>query len=145
LGRTRAEATNHFRLNGRKLPQQERGADGNFVFVGETIFRWAAFHDVADVDVLAPERHCFDHLGEEFSRAADERLALDVFIVPRAFAHEDELGFGVSDAKNELSPRFVQMAARAFAEIGANVVERFVGHAFGCFKERGAGRDGDNR
>src|SRR4029077_7887625 len=90
LGRTCAEAANHFRLNGSELSQEKWRADGNFVFVGEAIFGRAAFHDVADVDVLSPQRHSFDHLGEEFSRAADERLALNVFIVPGAFADEDQ-------------------------------------------------------
>jgi hypothetical protein len=140
-----AEAANHFRLNGRELTQQERRADGDFVFIGKAIFGRAAFHDVADVDVLAAKRHCFDHLREKFSCAADEGLALDIFIVAWAFADENEFGFGISDAEYEFGARFVQAAARAFAEVGANVVERFVGHAFGCFKKRGAGRDGNNR
>jgi hypothetical protein len=73
-------------------------------------------------------------LGEQFSSAADERFALHVFIVARAFADENQFCFGISDAEDELRARFVETAACAFAEIGADVVERFAGYAFGGFK-----------
>ena len=144
LSRTCAEAANHFWLDGGKLAQQERGADADFVLVGQAIFGRAAFHHVADVNILAAERHRFDHLGEKFSRAAYKRLALHVFIVAGAFADENQLGFGIANAEYELRAAFVQAAARAFAEVGANVVESFAGHTFGGFKQRGAGRRGNN-
>ena len=64
--------------------------------------------------------------------------------MPRTFADENQLGFGIPDAEYEFGARFVQAAARAFAQVGANVFERFAGHAFGRFEEGGAGGNGDD-
>jgi hypothetical protein len=82
-------------------------------------------------------------LGKEFSCATDEWFALDIFIVARAFADEHQFCFGISYAEYELGARFMQAAARAFAEVGANVVKRFADYAFGGFEEgrAGGGRD----
>ncbi len=103
-------------------------------FSGQAIFRRAAFHDVADVHVFAAQAHCFDHLREKFSGAADEWLALHVFVMAGAFTDEDEFGFRIAHAEDDFVARLVQAAARALAEIGANVVERFSDLAFRGFE-----------
>src|SRR6202007_1015215 len=118
------QAADHLRLNACELPQQKWRANGNFVLIGQAIFRRTALHDVADVDGLAPKRHRFDQLREKFSRSPDERLTLHIFVVPGPFAYEDQLRFGISDAKYNLGARFVQTAARAFTEIGATRFKR---------------------
>jgi len=64
-------------------------------------------------------------LREKFSSAADERQALRIFVCPRAFTDEHELGFGVAVAKNDLGARAVQLATGAFAEIVTDLKKRF--------------------
>ena len=97
-------------------------AGGDFVLFRQAIFGRAAFDDVADVNVFAAQAHRFDHLREKFSGAAYERLALHVFVVAGAFADEHELRFRIAHAEDDIVARLVQFAARALAEIGADVV-----------------------
>ena len=138
------EATDHFRANRVELAKQIGRAGGDFVVLGQAIFRRPAFHDVADVDVLAAQTHRLDHLREQFSGAADERFALNIFVVPRAFTDEHELGLRIPDAEDDVRARFVQLAARAIADVVANASSVSL-DAFGGVKERRTGRDGDNR
>ena len=108
----------------------------DFIFFRSAIFRRTAFHDVADVDVFALQAHRFDHLRQQFSGAADERQALHVFIVAGAFADKNQLGVGIAVAKNDGVSCVVEFAARAFAEIGANLEQRVVGNFVKCFEQR---------
>ena len=78
-----AEGADHFGADRGELAHQERRAGGDFVLFGQAIFGRAAFHDVADVDIFAAQAHGFDHLREQFAGAADERLALHVFVAAR--------------------------------------------------------------
>ena len=126
LRRRNCPGTDHFRLDYVELAQQGRRAGGDFVFFREAIFRRAAFHHVADVNVVAAQAHGFDHLREQFSRAADEGLALTIFIVAGAFADENQIGFRVADAEDDVAAPFVEFAARAIADVGADAVERVV-------------------
>jgi hypothetical protein len=72
-------------------------------------------------------------LGEEFSGTADERLGLEVFVVARTFANEDELSFGIADAEDDVGARFVKLTASA---ICANVrSDFFEGIVFDLFLE----------
>ena len=135
------EADDYFGRDGINLAQQKRRARSDFVFLGGTIFRRAAFHDVADVDVFPLQAHCFDHLGEKFSGAADKREALHVFVVSGAFADENEVSFGITVAENNFVARGVEFATRAFAEVGSNLEERIVGNLVKGFEERWARGD----
>ena len=113
-------------------------------FSGSAIFRRAAFHDVADVDVFSLQAHRFDHLRQKFSGAADEGEALHVFIVAGAFADKNQFGFGIAVAEDDFVACFVKFAARAFAEIGANLEKRVAGNFVKCFEQRwpcGTGKD----
>ena len=59
------------------------------------------------------------------SGAADEWLALLVFVGARAFSDEHQLGARVAHSKHNLfAPQLVQLAARAVAQIFANDCER---------------------
>ena len=53
LRRARAEGHDHFRIDHIQLTQQKRRARFDFIGLGQSIFRRAAFHDVADVNVFA--------------------------------------------------------------------------------------------
>jgi len=122
-----AEANDYFGSDGVQLAKQEGRANFYFVFFGGAIFGWAALHYVADVNVCALQAHGFDHLVQQFSRAADKRQTLGVFIAARAFAHENELGVGISVAEDELVAATMQFAAGAIADVGENFWERIAG------------------
>ena len=51
---------------------------------GIAVARRPALHDVRDVDVVAREPDAFDELRQQLSRAPDERLTLQVFLLVRA-------------------------------------------------------------
>ena len=137
-----AEADDYFGADGVELADQEWRAGGDFVALGEAIFGRAAFDYVADVDVFALQAHGFDHLRKKLARAADERKALNVFVVAGAFADEDQLGFGIAIAEDDFIALLVEFAARAFTQIGADFFESVVFDAVGGFEKSGAGGDG---
>ncbi len=68
------------------------------------VARRAALHDVGDVHVVAREAHALDELGEELAGATDEGLALEVFLLARALADEQQVGVGTADAEHHLRP-----------------------------------------
>ena len=121
-------------MDGVDLADQEGGAGGRFHPLRAGDFRGAALYYVADVDVFALQAHGFDHLGEEFAGAADEGEALDVFVVAGAFADEDEVGFRVAVAEDDFVAGFVEFAAGAFAEVGADDFEGVTLDAIGSFE-----------
>ena len=121
-----SETDDYFGRDGVNLAQQEWRALAYFIFFGSAIFRRAALHDVANVNVFSLQAHRFDHLREKFSGAADERETLHVFIVAGAFADENQFGFWIAVAENNFVARFVEFAARALAEIGSNLQQRVV-------------------
>ena len=102
------------------LAEQERLALLHFVGLGVAVARRPALDDVGDVDVLAPQADGLDDLRQQLPGAADERLALDVFVGARRLAHEHQVGVRVADAEHDLlAPERVQLAAGA---VGADVV-----------------------
>ena len=131
-----SETDDHFWRNRVNLPQQEWRTLRDFIFFRSAVFRRTALHDVTDVNVFPLQTHRFDHLGEKFSGAADEWKTLHVFIVPRAFADKNQFGIGIAVAENDGVSGFVQFAARAFAEIGANLGKRVAGNFVKCFEQR---------
>ena len=144
LRRASTEGADHFGTDHVELAHQERRARGDFVLFRQAIFGRAAFHHVADVDISALESHGFDHLREQFAGAADEWLALNIFIVARAFADEDEIGFRIAHTEHELGAALVQLAARAIVADGfLDELQRIVLDAF--FEQRCAGWDLNER
>ena len=128
LRREGPERDHHLRLHHVDLPEQERLAGGHFVGLGVAVAGRPALEDVGDVDVLARVAHRLDDLGEQLAGAADERLALDVFVGARRLAHEHQIRARVADAVDDLLPPLrVQLAADAVAEV---------------FADRGQGRGG---
>ena len=121
-----AQANDYFGRDGVDLADQERRTGGSLIFFGLAIFWRTAFDDVGDVDVWAEQAHSFDHLGEEFAGAADERLTGQIFVAARALADEHQLGFGIASAENNFGAREVQAAAGAVAEVGADGFEGVV-------------------
>ena len=135
LERDGAKANNDLRMDDVELAKKERRAGFDFVGLGRAIFRRTAFDNVADVDILAAETHGFDHLREQFSGAADERQALDIFIVARAFADENEFRRGAARAEYDVGALLAELAAFAVADVGANAFESVAGDALGGFEQ----------
>src|ERR1019366_2231506 len=146
LRRASAEAADYLGLNHAELAKQIRRACCDLVRFRQAIFGWAAFDDVADVNVRAAKAHRLDHLREKFSGAADERFALSVFVAARAFADKDELGFRIAYAEDDVRAGLVQLAAGAIrADVGANAVESVALDAlfkqrWGCDRRNESGR-----
>src|SRR5258708_35332817 len=99
LGGGGAEADDHLGMNRVNLAHQKWRAGGNLIGLWRAIFRWAAFHHVADVDVAALQAHSLNHLCQEFSSASDKRQALRVFVRAGDRASKYKLRFGIAIAK----------------------------------------------
>ena len=56
--------------------------------------------------MLAGQPHRLDHLGQQLTRPAHERFALQVLIFARGLADEHQFRLGIAHAKNHaVSPR----------------------------------------
>src|SRR5579863_9040042 len=133
-----AEATNHPGLDHAELANEIGRAGCDFVLFRQAIFGRTAFHDVADVNIRTAKAHRLDHLREEFPGAADEGLALLVFVAAGTFTDENELRLRIADAEDDVGASLVEFAARAVgADVGADALE---GIAFDAFVEKGGSR-----
>src|SRR5580765_2581282 len=116
-----AQRNDHLWLDYCDLPHEKWRAGVALVALGRAIPRWAALHDIRDVDLLAAEAHGLDHVVEKLSSAPDERLALNVFIISSSFTNEHEISVGVTYTEDDLlAPLLVELTARAIAEIFAD-------------------------
>ena len=78
------------------------------------VFGRTALEHVGDVDLVAAEAHALgDHVGQELAGAADERLALTVFVGARGLADEHQPGLGRPGAENCLGARLGQVSTLA--------------------------------
>jgi hypothetical protein len=106
------------------LPLEEGAALGRFLGRRIAILRRAALEDVHDIDVAALPAAGFDDLGQELTRAADEGLALAVFVRARRFAEEDDPRPRIADAEDGLLAGGRQLAAElAGFHLGVHRVE----------------------
>ena len=69
-----------------------------------TVVRRTAFDDVRNVYVRAVEIDHFEHIVEQFSGGADERLTLQILLLARTLADEHQLALGIADAENDVVP-----------------------------------------
>ena len=103
---------------------EERLAGRDLVGLRVAIARRPAAHDVVDVDGLPRPAHRLDHLVEQLAGGPDERLAALVLLLARRLADEHQRRVLGADAEHDRLARRVQLAARALAELGANLRER---------------------
>ena len=96
------------------LLKEERLACFDLIRFRVAIVRRPALDDVGDVDVGARQADGFDDLGEQLPGAADERLALHVFVGARRLADEHQVGRRVAGPEHDLrAAERVQLAAAA--------------------------------
>ena len=103
------------------LGEQERLAGAHLVRRGITVVGRAALDDVGDVHVVPPEIDRLDDPGEQLARPPHERYALQILVAPRRLADEHQLGIRIPDPEDERPPSTVQLAARAVAELLADL------------------------
>ena len=141
------QAHDNFRADNVKLAHKERRACFNLIFFRQTIFRRPALDHIGDVHILPRQAHGFDHLRQQLARAAHKWQPLHVFIAPRAFAHEHQVGARVAVAKNNFVPALAEFTALAIPDVRTDVFQRIAFHSSGGVEERGHGnnRRGDRR
>jgi len=76
----RAESHHDFWLDNRNLAHEKWRAGLALVAFRSTVPRRTSFHNVRDIDLFSIQAHGFDHVVEQLSGPADERLALRIFI-----------------------------------------------------------------
>src|ERR1700735_3226007 len=130
------EAANYFRPDYINLPEEKRRASCDFVFFRQAVFRRAAFHYVADVNVFSAQSHRLDHLRKKFSSAAHERLAFNIFIAARPFADENQLRFHAADSENDIRAALVQLAASAIPNRFSNELKGVAFDPIARFEQR---------
>src|SRR5947209_3629332 len=130
-----AQADDHPGRDDSELAEQKGSAGGNFVFFRSSILGRPALNHIADIDVVAAQAHGLDHLREQLSRAAYERDALDIFVVPWTLADEDQFGFRIANSKDNISAMLVESAASAIADVLANAFKRIALNSLGRFKQ----------
>ncbi len=116
------------------LSKHERRTGGDFVLLWSSVGGRTAFHDVADVNLIAGELDGFDDFGEQLSGGSHERQPLSILVCPRSFAHEDQLGLGSARAKHDVGSAGAKLAAPAISQIGANTLQAFSPE--GCLIQR---------
>ncbi len=112
-GRVTAEGTQDSRSEEVDLLDQERGAGRDLRRQGIAILGRAALDHVGDVDLGPLELHGAEDPGEELSRAADERLALEVLVVSGGFADQHERRIEPPDPDHHPVPGAGERAASA--------------------------------
>jgi hypothetical protein len=135
LRRAASQGANYFRPDYVNLTEKKRRAGRDFVFFREAIFGRAAFHHIAYVNIFSAQAHGFNHLREQFSRAANEWFAFYIFVVTGTFADENQFGFQAADSKYDVGARFVEFAARAIADGFANKLKRVVFNPIASFEK----------
>ncbi len=96
---------------------------GDFVLLWSSVGRRTAFHDVADINLIARELDGFDDFGKQLSGGSHKRQPLSIFVCPRSLAHENQLGLGSSRAKHDVGSSGAKLAAAAISQIGANALQ----------------------
>ena len=71
-----AESDDNFGFDRSDLTHQEWGASFAFFALGRPISRRTALNDVRDVHLFAAHPHRFDHVGEQLSRRAQQKVRL---------------------------------------------------------------------
>lgn len=100
-----AEADDDLRPQEGKLRRQIADTGILLVVHRVAVLRWAALDDVGNVRIIAAEVDDREHVVKQVSRGADERLALQILLLPRSFADEDDGRRNRADAEDGVRPR----------------------------------------
>src|SRR6185295_14011755 len=123
LHRDVAQAADQLRLDRRDLPLQPGHARRHLVRRRRPVARRTALEDVADEDLAALDAQPLQRVREQLARAAHERLALQILILPRRLADEHQRRLHRARAEHHLRPRRTEPAAPAVQHLGPELLE----------------------
>ncbi len=87
-----AEGSDYLRLNNGDLCEEVFAAIVEFGLERIAVVGWTAFQRIGDEDLPAFEAGMFEQVIEQLTRLADERDTLEIFITPRGFSDEQDVG-----------------------------------------------------
>ena len=126
----------NFRAHKPDLLSKPRDASALLLRLRIAIVRRSAFNHVGDVNILSPvQPDCVKVFIEKLTAPADKRFTLEILLLARTFADEENLCFFISDAKNKIGSRnskltFVAVAAVCFQLIPIVIHRRTPLHLF---------------
>ena len=97
------------------LALQVRRAGGRLIGFGITVPGRPALENIRDIDILTSEIDRGQHGVEQLSGPADEGFAAPVFLCPRGFTDDEQIGRPAADAEYRAGAPAVQGALRAAA------------------------------
>lgn len=109
-----AEGSDYLRLNNGNLGQEVFAAIVEFGFERVAVVGRAAFQRIGDVDFPAFEAGVFEQVIEQLTRLANERDTLEIFLTPRGFSNEHDVGVFVPGTGYDIGAVLDQFLA-AFA------------------------------
>ena len=110
------ERADDLRLDDLDLTVQVRRARRDLVGRWVAVVGRPALDHVRDVDLLPAKADTGQQFGQELARLADEGLPLPVFVEPRSFTDEEQVGCGVPYTVDDLGPPFAQSASAAVTQ-----------------------------
>ena len=99
LGGKGTEGTDKIGLDRRNLTLQKGETGLNLIGFGIPVSRWAAFDDIANVNLAAGQIDGFDNTGKKLTGGTDKRFSLAVLFKSGAFADKYKLGPGITFTK----------------------------------------------
>jgi len=130
LGRGQAEATNHLRLQDRKLSHQEGRTGGDLIFLGRAVARRPAFDHVADVDLVPTHLYGFDHPGQQLPRPSNEGKTLPVLFNTGSLADKNQSGLWVAGSEHDVGAVLTQLAPLAVPQVITDLFQGRISHAY---------------
>ena len=112
-----SEGHHDLRPERREVALEPDVARGHFLRQGVAVLRRTVPYDVGDEHFVAVEADARQQLIEQLARRADERAALDVLVVARRFAQEEDPRLRAALAWNGLTRAPVERAGRAGADL----------------------------
>jgi hypothetical protein len=101
----------------------QRTAGGDLFFFGIAVAGWAAFNDVADVDLRAGHLHGLDNAFEEFARGAYKGPAAAIFFHSRSLSQEEQARPGIALTEDDMGAFAPECTPPAIAQISLDMVE----------------------
>ena len=121
--RVPAERDDHPRAQHLEMPAQPDVARGDLLGKRVAVLGRPVSHDVGDEDFSTIEADAGEELVQKLPRRADEWLPLEVFVVARGFAQEEDPRLARAVSRDRLTSAAVQRACGACADLVGDKLE----------------------
>ncbi len=121
--RVAAKSHDHSRVEDLELTLEVWRTGLDLERLGIPISGWPTLDNVGDEYLLALPADGFEQLVEQPTGGADERPALLVLVVARAFADEHDFRLRVALTRYRPGARLVERALRARSDLGGDLIE----------------------